>query len=127
MATPRLRAALFSSTGVLLALAILASLNVLFHFFYARLDFSAGGSYSISSGTRTILSRTKDTLVIRAYFTPHLPPPYGLNEQYLRDLLGEYRSAGHGRVRVEFIDPDSGAARRREALQAGVVPVQINI
>lgn len=107
-------------------LGLFFALNIVSHFFFQRLDFSAGKVYSISPGTKGVLARLKDTVVIRTYFTPHLPPPYGLNEQYLRDLLGEYRAAGRGRVRVEFVDPDENEQRKQEAVQAGLAPVQIN-
>lgn len=122
----RRRALLFSGLGLAFTAAALAALNVVARFCYARLDLSAGGAYSVSPGTRAVLARVKDELLIRVYFTGRLPPPYGLTEQYLRDLLAEYRGAGRGRVRVEFVDPDSSEARKREAAEAGLVPVQIN-
>jgi len=99
-AVARLRARFFSGVGLALALSLLGSLDVAAHYVYARFDLSAGGAYSISTGTRSVLGRVKDDLLIRVYFTPHLPAPYSLTEQYLRDLLAEYRSAGRGLVRV---------------------------
>lgn len=123
----RLRRLFFSGAGLALVLCAAASLNVVSHFLYARLDLSDGKVYSISTGTKAVLSRLQDALVIRAYFTPHLPPPYGIHEQYLRDLLGEYRASGRGRVRVEFLDPDSDERIKRQAQEAGVAPVQLNM
>ena len=77
----RPRRLFFSGAGLLLMLCAAAALNVASHFLYARLDLSAGRVYSISKGTKAVLSRLQDSLVIRAYFTAHLPPPYGVHEQ----------------------------------------------
>lgn len=123
----RKRARLFSRTGALLVVAILITLNVLSSFTFQRLDFSAGRAYSISPGTKTILKDLKDNLVIKVYFTPRLRPPYGLNEQYLRDLLGEYKSSGRGKVKVEFLNPEGDEAVKYEAKGAGIPPIRLNI
>jgi len=85
------------------------------HFAYARFDFSSGRLYSLSDGSQAVLGRLKDELLIKVYFTPHLPSPYSLNERYLNDLLSEYKSRGHGHVRIEVLDPDKGTMPRKRA------------
>ncbi|MHB2027160.1 MAG: GldG family protein [Elusimicrobiota bacterium] len=125
--TERAKKLAFSWTGTALVAAILAALNVVCHFAYGRLDFSAGRIYSISLGTTAILNQVKDDLVVKVYYSPHLPPPYGPNGAYLKDLLGEYKSASHGHMRLEFVDPDKNDAIKRQAEEAGVTPVQINV
>jgi ABC-type uncharacterized transport system involved in gliding motility auxiliary subunit len=122
----RRRALVFSWTGAGVLLAALAAANLLSYFLFARADLSASRSYSISRGTKDLLHGLKDTLTVKAYYTAGLPPPYGLDRQYLQDLLAEYKSAGRGRVRVEFIDPE-GDKRRREAMEAGVAPLQLSV
>jgi len=122
----RRRALVFSWTGAGVLLAALAAANLLSYLLFARADLSANQAYSISRGTKDLLRGLKDTLTVKAYYTAGLPPPYGLDRQYLRDLLGEYQSAGRGRVRMEFIDPE-GEKRRREALEAGVAPLQLSV
>lgn len=114
-------------TGALLVLAILAALNFISSFAFLRLDFSAGKVYSISNGTKQLLRELKDNLIIKVYFTPRLPGEYGLNEQYLRDLLGEYKSAGRGKVKVEFLDPGRDEKIKQEAMAAGVAPVRMSV
>jgi gliding-associated putative ABC transporter substrate-binding component GldG len=123
----RRKTLLFSGTGAVLVLLILATINVLSHFLFVRRDFSSGKVYSISPGTRDILSRITDKLVIKVYFTAHLPSPYGLHAQYLKDLLGEYKSVGRGGMSIEFINPEGNERLRREALETGLLPVQINV
>ncbi len=126
MMPDRRRTLLFSGAGAAIVVGILAAANVVGRYLYVRADFSAGGIYSISQGTRGILGELKDNLVVKMYYTRGLPSPFGLNETYLRSLLDEYRSAGRGRVRVEYHDPEQEAARK-EALSAGVSPVRINV
>jgi ABC-type uncharacterized transport system involved in gliding motility auxiliary subunit len=122
----RRRAQVFSWTGAGILLAALAAANLVSYLLFARADFSANQAYSISRGTKDLLRGLQDTLTIKAYYTAGLPPPYGLDRQYLQDLLAEYKSAGHGRVRVEFINPESDK-RRREAMEAGVAPLQLSV
>lgn len=121
------RAKAFSWGGAALVAAILAVANFLSSFAFLRLDLSSGGVYSVSSGTKSVLKNLQDNLVIKVYFTRRLPPPYGLNEQYLRDLLGEYKSAGRGRVKLEFLNPEGDEKIKQEAIAAGVSPVRLSV
>jgi len=125
-AASRRRALVFSWTGGAAFLAALAAANFLAYFIFLRADFSANRAYSISPGTKNLLRGLQDTLTVKVYYTPGLPPPYGLNRQYLRDILAEYKSAGRGRVKVEFQNPDD-PKRRREAMEAGIAPLQLSV
>ncbi|MBI5208994.1 MAG: GldG family protein [Elusimicrobia bacterium] len=127
MRESRKRALVFSWAGAGLVLAILAALNAVGHFLYLRADFSAGGIYSVSRGTKRILGGLKDNLVIKVYYSPGLPSPYGLNEQFLRALLAEFKKAGRGKVKLSFLDPDDNENAKKEALTAGVSPVRLNV
>lgn len=126
-ASRRGRDFLLSGTGILLIAGIMAVANFLASFVSARLDLSAGGVYSVSAGTKRLLRDLQDNLVLKVYFTRKLPSPYGLNEAYLRDLLGEYKAAGRGRVKVEFLDPNRDETVKQEALSAGVAPVRLSV
>ena len=123
----RRKTRLFSATGAVLVLGVLAAANALSQFFFARLDLSAGRAYSISPGTKAVLKSLKDNLVVKVYYTKDLPPPYGLNERYLRDLLAEYKRAGGSRVQVEFQDPEGNDRAKREAVGSGVSPVRLSV
>ncbi|MCB4756596.1 MAG: GldG family protein [Elusimicrobia bacterium] len=118
---------IFSWTGAALVLGILAVLNFIISYIPVRLDTSEGHAFSISRGTKEILGRLDDTLLIRIVYTANLPPPYNLNEKYLRDLLGEYRRASHGKIRIEYLDPSNDTKARSEAMQSGVMPVQLDV
>jgi ABC-type uncharacterized transport system involved in gliding motility auxiliary subunit len=125
---PRLkrRALVFSWTGAAAVLAALAAADALSSQVFVRLDLSANRAYSLSRGTKDLLRGLQDTLTIKVYYTPGLPPPYGPGRRYLKDLLAEYRRLGRGRVQAELLDP-SGEKLRREALEAGVAPLQLSV
>src|SRR4029077_4148986 len=53
-----------------------------------------------------------------------LPPPYNIYERYARDLLVEYRSASHGRVRFEFALQNPPEEFEKKASEAGLIPIQ---
>lgn len=110
----------------MLVLGILLATNFIFSYFSIRLDTSEGQAYSISDGSKKILKKLEDTILVKVVFSSKLPPPYNLNEQYVRDLLAEYKRASGGKMRVEFIDPEKSSKDRQEAAQTGVVPIQID-
>lgn len=118
---------ILSWTGALLLLGIVVLANYIVSFVPIRLDTSQGRVYSITPGTKDILKKLNDTMLVKVVFTPHLPPPYNLNEQYLSDLLREYKRASNGKIRIEYVDPGKSPKSREEAMNSGVVPVQIDV
>ena len=96
-------------------------------FLTIRLDTSEGRIYSISQGTKQLLNKLDDTLLLRLYFSSQLPPNFKINEQYIRDLLKEYKRASGGNVRVEFFDPNKSDKIRQQAIQAGIAPVKLDV
>ncbi len=123
----RLKNMIFSWTGAALIGGILATANFIFSYVPLRLDASKGQLYSISKGTKQLLKGLDDTLVFKIVFSGDLPSPYNLNEQYVRDLLGEYRRASHGKIRIEYLDPGKSAKAREEAVYSGVPAVQLDV
>lgn len=102
------------SLGFLAILAgILVVLNILGTFAFARLDCTENDLFSLSDGSRELANNLTDQLEITAYFTDDLPPPFNATERYVRDILSEYRAAGGGRVRVNFITPDTEKEKER--------------
>lgn len=80
-----------------------------------RLDLTQDGTYSLSDSTRKILSGLDERLLIRGYFSEKSIPELEALVPQLRDVLEEYRIAGGGKVRVEFVDPSESDEAKREA------------
>ena len=116
-----------SVAGAALTAAALAFLNLVSARVHLRADFSSGRIYSLSAGSRRILSGLADPLEVRAYFSKGLPPQFAASRAYVQDILSEYRSASRGMIRWRFIDVDRDEAGKREALKEGIAPVEFNV
>ena len=116
-----------AALGALLSLGVLAFLNLVSWRLHLRADLSEGRVYSLSAGSKRILSGLGDPVDVSAYFSKELPPQFAASRAYLQDLLSEYRSASRGQVRFRFVDADLDEAAKREALGQGIAPVQFNV
>jgi ABC-type uncharacterized transport system involved in gliding motility auxiliary subunit len=73
-----------------------------------RLDLTEGKLYTLSEGTKDILSKIDEQITLRLYFSPRLGrdiPMYANYHQRVRDLLEEYASRANGKIKLEFYDP----------------------
>jgi len=113
--------------GTSLAVVGLVVLNLFGRHIGGRLDLTPGGEYSLSRATKTMLKQLPDLVTIKLFASSSLPPEIAFLRRDVDDLLGDYRSAGRGKVRVVVLDPthDSSAARQAEALR--IPPVQFNV
>ncbi len=93
-----------------------------------RIDVTEGNQYSISAATRNYLNQLQEPLLLRGYFSGKTHPLLAPLVPQLRDLLREYEIAGHGKVRVEFVDPLSSPEAEQEANQKyGIQPVPFQV
>lgn len=95
------------SVFVVAVIGSLVLLNVLSARRFVRVDVTRDQAYALSKATHDTLEALDETVTVTAYFTENLPAPYSANASYVRDLLEEFRSASHGKVSYEFIDPAS--------------------
>jgi len=116
--------AITSTTGLALSALIIILINVLSNWVFFRLDLTKNHAYSLSPASRKLVRDLSDPVIVKAYFTPDLPPPYNVYERYVRDLLVEYRAASHGNVRFEFVLPNPPADFEKKAAEAGLLPIQ---
>jgi gliding-associated putative ABC transporter substrate-binding component GldG len=124
---PRFKKVLMSSAGLaLLAVALLLG-NYVISFLPLRWDATEGNVYTLGEGTRSLVKSIPDTMVVRVMFSSELPPQMKLNEQYVRDLLAEYKQASGGKIRLEYFDPSKSDKAKQEAMTSGVMPVQLEV
>ncbi|MFN7882490.1 MAG: GldG family protein, partial [bacterium] len=110
----------------------LVVLNVVLSAVPARLDLTEGRVYTLSDGTRQVLSKLDAPVVIRFYYTQSgdTSVPVALNTfaKRVQDLLAEYVAASNGRLVLERLnpEPDSDAedAATRDGIDAQVTPNQ---
>ncbi len=92
-----------------------------------RLDLTRGRLYTLSSGTRSIVSALPVPVYITLYASPQLPVQLQAVLRDIRDTLSDYRMMGKGNVVLAEKDPTTDEAVAREAQEAGVQPMQFNV
>lgn len=105
----RTRGTLWYSAGGIIALAvILVAANFIVSAFNARVDLTEGNVYTLSPGTKAILSKLEAPVRIRFYNSQGGNVPVGLKTfaQRVEDLLAEYRAASNGKVIIERFNPE---------------------
>lgn len=98
----------YSAGGVIAVAAILILANFVLGAFKTRLDLTDGKLYTLSEGTRQILSKLDQPVRIRFYYSQgdaNVPLPIKGFASRVEDLLGEFRQAGRGKVIIEKLDP----------------------
>jgi ABC-type uncharacterized transport system involved in gliding motility auxiliary subunit len=99
----------YSAGGVIALAAILIAANFLISAFNARVDLTQGDVYTLSPGTKAIVSKLEAPVKIRLYYSQGSNTvPVGLKTfaKRVEDLLAEYRAASNGKVVVEKFNPE---------------------
>jgi ABC-type uncharacterized transport system involved in gliding motility auxiliary subunit len=114
---------LYSAGGVIALAVILVAANFLIGAFNARVDLTQGNVYTLSPGTRAILSKLEAPVTIRFYYSQGgNTVPVGLKTfaKRVEDLLGEYRAASDGKVVIEKFNPEPDSDAEDSASLDGI-------
>ncbi|HYH41297.1 MAG TPA: Gldg family protein, partial [Burkholderiales bacterium] len=99
----------YSAGGIIALFAIIVAVNFILSTFNARADLTEGNVYTLSPGTRAIVSKLDAPVRIRFYYTQGSNAvPVGLKTfaQRVEDLLNEYKAASNGKVIIERFNPE---------------------
>lgn len=115
----------FAWIALTLAAVLFVGLNVFAGNFFTdtRLDLTHAGTYTLSDGTRAIISKLPEPVTLRFYFSRKNSAKYPGTAAYakrVRDLLGEYASLSHGKIVLEDVDPEPFTPEEDEANAAGI-------
>ena len=89
-------------------LLLVVGLNIIFSFFFARLDLTVEKRYTLSNSTKTMLKNLKDIVYLKVYLSgAKLPSDYAELSQKTREVLDEMRVYSDN-IEYEFIDPAYG-------------------
>lgn len=113
--------------GTAVAVAALVVLNLFGRYIGGRLDLTPGRQFTLSRATKQLLGKLPDLVTIKLFASSELPPEVAFVKRDVDDLLGDYRAAGHGKVRLVATDPSADTAAAREAQALGIPPVQFNV
>ena len=121
----------FSVIGVIAVAAIVIGINMFADARFAdvRADLTHGKIYTLSNGTKQIVDGLKEPVTLRFFYSRRLGatiPVYGTYADHVREMLEEYASASHGKVKVEFYDPEPFSDTEDRAVAYGLQGVPVD-
>ncbi len=117
--------------ALLCLLALLVSINVIAAntLRSARLDLTQGKLYTLSDGSRSILSKLEEPVVLRFYYSPALGtqiPSYGVYAQRVREMLEEYAALSKGKLELQILNPEPFSPAEDRAVAFGLQGVPLD-
>ncbi|WP_458096855.1 Gldg family protein [Roseomonas sp. WA12] len=130
-ARPRSRGALLSIGALLAAAALAIGVNLLADRYLARarIDLTEQRLYTLSEGTRQVVSTLRDPITLRLFYSRRLgaaAPVFGAYSDRVREMLREYVSLSSGKIRLEILDPEPFSETEDRALALGLQGVPLD-
>lgn len=127
MKNRNLESLLYSTIGVVGIIILLIAINFILSAWRIRMDLTDEKAYTLSDGTKKILSKLDTPVKIRFYFTRGEETPVFLKNyaQRVEDLLAEFKQAAKGKITIEKYDPQPDTDAEDAANADGVEPQQI--
>ena len=122
---------LFSKTGLVALAAAFLVLVIAIQWLFssARIDLTDNRLYTISEGTKNIVSKLEKPVTLKLYFsrkeTEGLPAVRDYANR-VQELLEEYVSYSDGKLSLEVVDPIAFSEQEDEATSFGLQGVPIN-
>ena len=91
----------------------------------ARVDATAESIYSLSPGTKTVLGKIEEPVVLDLYFSKDatgLPIAYKNYAARVTEMLRQYVRASHGKLTLNVINPKADTPQEEKATAAGLTP-----
>jgi ABC-type uncharacterized transport system involved in gliding motility auxiliary subunit len=121
---------LLSGTGLLLAAGLFIALIIVSNAALTswRLDTTQNRLYTLSDGSKNILSRLEEPIRLRFYYSSKLfadIPQLSTYGDRVRDMLGEYVVHSKGKLQVVTIDPEPFSEAEDQAVAYGIRQIPI--
>ena len=116
-----------TNVTILLILSILLFVNLLSEEYYFRIDLTEDKQYTLSEATEDIMKSLENPITVKAYFSENLPPDIAKTKNNFEEYLIEYARKSDDNLVYTFIDPNENEKTEREAVEAGINPVMINV
>jgi ABC-type uncharacterized transport system involved in gliding motility auxiliary subunit len=116
---------LISTTGLLIAAALFLALNIVSESAIksARADLTENKLYTLSDGTKSVLSKLQEPVTLRFYFSKKLAgeaPGLQSYAQRVQELLEEYVAHAGGKLKLEVSDPEPFSEEEDRAVGYGL-------
>lgn len=111
--------------GLVMAVVILLAVNILSNTFLttSRLDLTDNGLYTLSKGTKNILSELDEPITVRLFISQKeltRLPALGSYATRVRNLLEEYQRGSNGKLTLKVIDPEPFSEEEDRAVGYGI-------
>ncbi len=118
-------------TALALAALLMLSANLISSMLFRnwKADLTAERLFTISDGTKKVLSKMEEPVNIRVYYTRKLgevAPLFGKYFERVKALLEQYRDLSRGRLQVSFLEPEPFSDAEDRAVAAGLKGVRLN-
>src|SRR5256714_3888476 len=108
----RLKIGLNLLVQLILIFFLVSAVNWIGFRHYKRWDHSRDQKYALSDKTKQFLNTIKGKMRVTVFFSPNTPITTDV-----QSLLIEYQYAGHGKIDVEYIDPERNFSRAKELFE----------
>jgi ABC-type uncharacterized transport system involved in gliding motility auxiliary subunit len=113
----------FIAAGLLLIALVLV--NYLASTLPVRFDATADKIYTLSPGTRAILSRIEEPITLNFYWSKSAAAPVEAYKDFaarVEEMLRQYVRAAHGKLILNLVDPRPDTPEEEQAVAAGIRP-----
>ena len=122
----------FAIVAIVLAAVLFFAVNILANASLSgvRADLTQGKIYTLSPGTRAILARIDQPLLLRFYVSSKLAreaPSYAAYATRIREFLREYQDASHGMIQVRMVDPQPFSRQEDQAVADGLLVGRVDV
>jgi len=129
--TATLHRGVLSAGGIFLVFVLFVAVNIVSSrlFTFAQIDLTADKLYTLSPGTKSVLSKIGEPITLRFYFSDALGreiPTYATYATRIRELLRQYRAAANGKIKLEMIDPKPFSDDEDRAVAFGLQGVPVS-
>lgn len=93
-----------SSSDIWLFVIALVLLNMVASRAFFRIDLTSSSAFSLSKASREVVKNLEEPLSIKVFFSNNLPSPYSNTQQYVKDILVEYKNASSSNFSFEYFD-----------------------
>ncbi|MCF6314425.1 MAG: GldG family protein [Verrucomicrobiales bacterium] len=124
-AKPRENRVFYTLVGVAVVFAIVVLVNYIAGSVNLRVDLTENKIYTLSDGTKRILSRIDTPITIRYYVTDEagvMSPAERSQALRISDFLQEYRKAAKGQITIKKLNPEPDTDAEDSARLDGVGP-----
>ena len=132
MSDPRSnRKSLFAGTALALGILLLVSVNLLGNSVLRnlRVDLTEDKLFTLSDGTKDMLSTLEEPLLLRFYMNQNLANEFPSIRDYgrrVRDVLAEYVAASSSKISLEILNPEPFSDTEDDAVSYGLQGVPVD-